>query len=61
LVEGVVTVIVVVVAVADGVMVEEEKVGGLLHDVNVSEEGGVVARTPLVVEVDSRKREETRQ
>ena len=52
------TVIVAVVAVADEVIVEEEKAGGLLHDVNVSEEGGVVALTPLVVvEVDSRKRE----
>jgi hypothetical protein len=55
LVEGVMTVIVIV-AAADGVRVEEEKAGGLLHDVNVSEEGGVVALTPLV-EVDSRKRE----
>jgi hypothetical protein len=50
------TVIVVVAAVADEVIVEEEKAGGLLHDVNVSEEGGVVALSPLV-EVDSRKRE----
>jgi hypothetical protein len=50
--EGVVTAI--VVAVAE-VMVEEEVAGGHLHDVNVSEEGGVALQLVAVVAADSSK------
>ena len=51
LLEGVVTAI----AVADEAIVEEEVAGGHLHDVNVSEEGGVALQLVAVVAADSSK------